>query len=99
VSHGAICPCPNCSGGGKGCLVLLVAAAVVLAVGAGFAARAGLHWLAAHPADDVLMACPLLMGGFGLACRARERRGKEVSARVEQQQQLRRRAGGAAWRP
>ena len=88
----------HCPRGGWGWLWYLLVLAALAAV-CGFAVKVALHWLAAHPADDVLMACPLVMGGFGLAWKAREQRGKEVSARVEQRQQLRRRAGGAAWRP
>jgi hypothetical protein len=61
--------CPDRGAGWVWYLLVLAALAAVC----GIAVKVALHWLAAHPADDVLLACPLVMTGFGLVWKARER--------------------------
>jgi hypothetical protein len=73
MSHGPVCPCPNCRSGSGGLWLLLAVACAVVAIACYFAVHAAVAWLAGHVVDDLLMACPLVLTGFGLAYKARER--------------------------
>lgn len=73
MSHGPVCPCPNCRSSGGGFWLLLAIACVLVAIGAYFAVKAAVAWLAAHVLVDVLAGWLLALGGFGVAWKARER--------------------------
>jgi hypothetical protein len=73
MSHGPVCPCPNCRSGSGGLWLLLAVACAVVAVACYFAARAAVAWLAGHLLIDGLLVWLLALGGFGLACKARTR--------------------------
>ena len=87
MAHPPVCPCPNCRGSGGWGWLLLVAAFAVIAVACCFAVHAAVAWLAAHVVFDVLAGWLLGFGGFGVACKARERgrRGLPDSARAMSQ--------------
>ena len=84
MSHGPVCPCPNCRTGSGGFWLLLILACAVVAVGCYFAAKAAVAWLAAHVLIDALAGWLLVLAGFGVAYKARQRAraGLPISARA-----------------